>query len=189
MTKELVGRLRPEQLAAILRDDERARVRATLPMGIDEAEVDRIAAMSVTWEAANLLDSLSPPDGVGLTLETTAEERSAVFSYMQTRDQDSFGYRAARDIDTLTAALAAEKARAEEEGQRLLRAYEELADAEDRADTAEARCDTLAGALREANLWIRNWSPDFTEDDGWPDVQAMIDAALATIPAKPETQP
>lgn len=67
MTKDIVGRLRPEQLAAILRDDERARVRATLPMGIDEAEVDRIAAMSVTWEAANLLDSLSPPDGVGLT--------------------------------------------------------------------------------------------------------------------------
>ena len=37
----------------------------------------------------------------------------------------------------------------------------------------------LAGALVEVRQWIDNWTPDFVQDDEWPDTAARIDAAIA----------
>ena len=37
----------------------------------------------------------------------------------------------------------------------------------------------LLAALREVREWIRNWDPDFTQDEEWRATRAKMDAALA----------
>jgi len=37
----------------------------------------------------------------------------------------------------------------------------------------------MLAALREVREWIRNWDPDFTQDEEWRATRAKMDAALA----------
>lgn len=38
--------------------------------------------------------------------------------------------------------------------------------------------DELVEALTEVMSWIRNWDPNFSEDDEWPATKAKVRAAL-----------
>ena len=55
------------------------------------------------------------------------------------------------------------------------RSYEEIA----RAVLAEAGVAELVEALCDVRQWIDGWTPDFVQDDEWPDTAARIDAAIA----------
>lgn len=98
-------------LATILRDDERARVRNTLPMGIDEVVVDRIASKMPAWLAADILDRLpTPVEGVGLTRYTIersvwSDELGAYAPGMRLDPEGEWVW-----SDDATAALAAKEA-------------------------------------------------------------------------------
>jgi hypothetical protein len=37
----------------------------------------------------------------------------------------------------------------------------------------------LIAALTEVSLWISNWSPNFEQDDEWPETAARMKAAIA----------
>jgi len=41
----------------------------------------------------------------------------------------------------------------------------------------------LLAALREVREWIRNWDPNFTQDEEWPATRAKMDAAIAAAEA------
>jgi Xaa-Pro aminopeptidase len=41
------------------------------------------------------------------------------------------------------------------------------------------RAEQLEAALREVMEWVRNWSPNFTDDDEWPETKAKVEAALS----------
>ena len=48
-----------------------------------------------------------------------------------------------------------------------------------RAVLAEAGVAELVDALCDVRQWIDGWTPDFVQDDEWPDTAARIDAAIA----------
>ena len=52
--------------------------------------------------------------------------------------------------------------------------YEGLA----RAAIKATGVEQMREALIEVMIWIKNWDPNFVEDDEWPDTEAKIDAAL-----------
>ncbi len=49
-----------------------------------------------------------------------------------------------------------------------------MSDAETRAALYEA-----VEALKEVMAWIKNWDPDFVEDDEWDDTKARVDKVLS----------
>lgn len=50
----------------------------------------------------------------------------------------------------------------------------------------DARIDALESALKEVMGWIKNWSPNFADDDEWPDTEARVTAALIDSAPKGE---
>ena len=44
--------------------------------------------------------------------------------------------------------------------------------------------EDLRALLAEVYDWIVNWSPDFTEDDEWPETAAKVRAALSPKPTE-----
>lgn len=132
MSKNIVGRLR----------EDAAEMEAC--GGGNEAATMR--------EAADLLESLSPPDGVRLTLETTAEDRAARRAFFKKEMKSGYDVHhcdvgALKDVDTLVAALAAEKARGDG-----------LAEERDAARVWHAERDrriaALEAGLETADSWL-----------------------------------
>lgn len=148
-------------------------------------------------EAFPILDFLSPPDGDGLVLETTAGERREwretaellVAGGEDDRDWGADPLRLLRDLDKLIAALAAEKARARHwENQAF--GYQEVAAREiervtaeyNRAEAAEARYDTLAGALAEI---FADMSKNCPNQRGLLQDDALVEAILPDAETDP----
>jgi hypothetical protein len=45
-------------------------------------------------------------------------------------------------------------------------------------DAAHNKIASLTLLIREIDGWIKNWSPSFTEEEDWQEVQSHIDSAL-----------
>lgn len=45
--------------------------------------------------------------------------------------------------------------------------------------------DDLVAALQEVMEWVRNWSPQFLDDDEWPDTAVRVAAALSKAGEQP----
>lgn len=159
--KELAGRLR-----------ERMKLRYA---GDCKCGNCQLIPADLVAEAADLLDSLSPPDGVGLTRWEFWTTAGGDLDFGVQEDGDWVRY------EDANAALAAEKERADTaraQYDALLKTY---AESRKQHTAAEARYDTLAGALRRISQYSNHPMPI--------EVRMIADAALATIPAKPETKP
>ncbi len=162
MTKDIVGRLRD--------------VADTWSRELPQAELACIR------EAADLLETLSPPDGEGLTLETTAEDRRQIgVNYSAWERGTSYVAKLIRDHDTLTAALAYKDAEIAEAWER-----DDLnTEAASAALAAEkARGDGLAKALRDAkDNGLIYWEPNTERGSVQKALMlARIDAALSVQP-------
>lgn len=174
--KELAGRLR-----------ERIKL----------VEDDDILSAHLFEEAADLLDSLSPPDGVGLTLETTDGSRNVLrlackadgYSQQSIDTLDLL-----RDHDTLTTALAAERARGdglakERDAARVWHgkakeAVEQLSDAKAKAERMEAALRSIKGrselAFSDADDLPNHLSPDY---------EIVLARSIADVDAALSVQP
>lgn len=135
------------------------------------------------------LDTLSPPDGVGLTRYDKVGNEYDETTFMAAAPNGEWVR-----YEDAAAALAAEKERADGHEKRADHWQGTARTQEDRAEAAEARCDTLAGALDEAADDMRRIISNIDHDIGIQlvrlDLKAAMNraqAALATIPAKPET--
>jgi hypothetical protein len=47
-----------------------------------------------------------------------------------------------------------------------------------------AAAPELLEALKQVMVWIRNWDPDFTQDDEWTETRHCVDAAIAKAEEK-----
>lgn len=209
MTKDIVGRLRVKPL--IWDEPDGPEGRAWLGHGTDMCQFyirldadagtyllpgdargdedaeeyptldDAKAAAQADFEARILsaLDSLSPPDGVGLVrYDLWASSDRLVID----RDDDGEWVR----YEDAAAALAAEKARgdtARAHRDALLTTYDE---SRKRHLAAETKAERMEAALRAVEeWWLSEGMKHFT---GASYAIFAARAALATIPAKPETE-
>ncbi len=53
-----------------------------------------------------------------------------------------------------------------------------MSEAADKMFELQEKNKALREALSETVEWIKNWNPDFVEDDEWPETYAKIEAAL-----------
>ena len=43
----------------------------------------------------------------------------------------------------------------------------------------ETALGAMDAALQEVMDWVENWSPNFTEDEEWPETESLVKAAFA----------
>lgn len=137
-------------------------------------------------------EPLSPPDGVGLTRYVEGQLNGEPFMFLAT-DGEWVRY------EDAAVAIAAEKERGDGLAERLREIargwIREDTAAEADLKTAEARCDTLAGALETADSWLMLHARHVGSclgkslcTCGLTAIRAETGAALSTIPAKPATE-